>query len=184
MNSEREISSNFRSARPAWRVCSVKTTPRLPSRHENEKGPLLEVRDAGVMGRGVFAVRRIGKGELVEACPVIPLSAADEKRLAGTTLDHYLFAWGEDSEGACLVLGLGSLFNHSAAPNTVACRVEAKARMEFFALRDIAAGEQVFVDYHWKKAEYHFNSGDAADAKSPSRESAPGKVRRSTAERD
>jgi SET domain-containing protein len=81
------------------------------------------------------------------------------------------------------VLGLGSLFNHSFAPNTVACRVEPETRMEFIALRDIAEGEQVFVDYHWKKAEYHFNSGIAADVKPRSRKSSPGAQRRSNVER-
>lgn len=117
----------------------------------------LEVRDTGAMGRGVFARRAIGKGKLIEACPIILLSAADERRLEGTTLDQYLFGWGDGDEGACLVLGLGSLYNHSAAPNAVACRNEVKARMDFVALRDIAAGEQLFVDYQWEQAEYHFD---------------------------
>lgn len=109
------------------------------------------------MGRGVFAGRRIDKGELIEACPVIILSAADERMLTGTTLDHYLFAWGEGTQGACLVLGLGSLYNHSPSPNAVACRNEPEARLEFVALRDIEAGEQVFVDYQWERAEYDFD---------------------------
>src|SRR5262245_21448399 len=123
----------------------------------------LEVRDAGAMGRGVFAGRRIRKGELIEACPVVLLSSSDEMKLTGTTLDHYLFAWGDGAQGACLVLGLGSLYNHSAAPNAVACRDEEATRMEFVALRDIAAGEQVFVDYQWEKTEYDFNSGHGAE---------------------
>jgi SET domain-containing protein len=126
-------------------------------------GARLEVRDTRAMGRGVFAGRPIGKGELIEACPVIPLSLADERSLAGTTLDHYLFAWREDTDSACLVLGLGSLYNHSPTPNAVACRVEEATRIDFIALRDIAAGEQVFVDYQWAKSEYNFCSGREAD---------------------
>jgi len=142
------------------------------------KRPRLEVRDAGAMGRGVFAGRRIRKGELIEACPVVLLSSSDEIKLAGTTLDHYLFAWGEGAKGACLVLGLGSLYNHSAAPNAVACRVEHGARIEFVALRDIAASEQIFVDYQWEKAEYDFNSGDADDVTLRTGESSSGAARR------
>src|SRR5262249_3522112 len=131
---------------------------------KTKKCPRLEVRDAGAMGRGVFAGRRIRRGELIEACPVLVLSSSDETRLTGATLDRYLFAWGEGTKGACLALGLGSLYNHSAAPNAVACRVEEATRIEFVALRDIAAGEQIFVDYQWEKLEYDFSSGDAADA--------------------
>jgi uncharacterized protein len=124
---------------------------------KTKKGPRLEVRDSGAMGRGVFARRPIAKGKLIEASPVIPLSAADEQKLAGTALDQYLFAWGEPAEAACLVLGLGSLYNHSPAPNAAACRNDGEARMEFVALCDIAAGEQVFVDYQWEETEYDFD---------------------------
>ena len=119
----------------------------------------VEVRDTGAMGRGVFARRAISKGKLIEACPIILLSAADERSLEGTTLDQYLFAWGDGDEGTCLVLGLGSLYNHSAAPNAAACRNEAKLRMDFVALRDIAADEQIFVDYQWEAEEYDFDQG-------------------------
>lgn len=139
----------------------------------------LVVRGAGAMGRGVFAGRRFGKGELIEACPVIPLTHADEMRLAGTTLDHYLFAWGGGAQGACLVLGLGSLYNHSATPNAGACRVDDKALMEFVALRDIAEGEQILVDYQWEEDEYTFPSGRGTeDLQSPNAEgTSPGQLK-------
>jgi SET domain-containing protein len=129
------------------------------------RGPCVSVRDAGVMGRGVFAGRPIRKGGLVESCPVIFVTAADEERLTGTTLDRYLFAWGEGPEQSCLVLGLGSLYNHSAAPNAVACRVEGQSRMEFIALRRIEAGEQILIDYQWERAEYDFDPGYAASSR-------------------
>ncbi len=124
---------------------------------KTKKRPRLEVRDAGAMGRGVFAGTRIDKGQIIETCPVIPLSAGDEAKLAGTALASYLFAWIDGSHGACLALGLGSLCNHSSAPNAVACRRESETRMEFIALRDIAADEQVFVDYSWEEGEYDFD---------------------------
>src|SRR5579871_6774269 len=120
---------------------------------KTKKSPRLEVRDAGAMGRGVFAVTGISKGQLIDACPVILLSAADEARVAETALGSYLFAWGEGPDGACLALGLGSLCNHSNAPNATACRCEPEVRMEFIALRDIVAGEQVFVNYQWERGE-------------------------------
>jgi|SRR5580700_3529543 SET domain-containing protein len=124
---------------------------------KTKKRPRLEVRDAGAMGRGVFAGTPISKGQLIEACPVIPLSAGDEAKLGETALASYLFAWSDGSHGACLALGLGSLCNHSTAPNAIACRCESETWMEFIALRDIAADEQVFVDYCWHKGEYDFD---------------------------
>jgi uncharacterized protein len=108
------------------------------------------------MGRGVFAGERIRMGRVIEACPVIPLSAADEQKLSETVLDKYMFSWGDGLEGACIALGLGSIFNHSATPNAVACRVHDRTEIEFIALRDIEEGEQILADYDWEPDEYHF----------------------------
>lgn len=108
------------------------------------------------MGRGVFALAPIKKGEVIEACPVIPLAKGDEKKLTETVLDKYMFAWGEGLEECCICLGYGSLYNHSSTPNAVACRVHDRTEIEFVALRDIAAGEQILTDYEWEEHEYHF----------------------------
>ncbi len=72
-------------------------------------------------------------------------------------MDYYLFTWGKEQVSACFVLGLGSLNNHSAVPNTAARCINDEERMEFVALRDISEGEQVFIDYQWDEAEYHFS---------------------------
>ena len=44
-------------------------------------------------------------------------------------------------------LGLGMLYNHSAAPNAVALRHLEQALVEFVALRDIQAGEEITHRY-------------------------------------
>ena len=121
--------------------------------------PRLCVREVAGMGRGVFAGERIRKGQVIEACPVIPLSEADEKKLTETVLDKYMFAWGEGLEGSCIALGLGSIYNHSSTPNAVACRVHNRTEIEFIALRDIEEGEQILTDYEWEEHEYHFPRG-------------------------
>lgn len=118
----------------------------------------LSVRETKVMGRGVFAGSRIREGEIIETCPVIPLSKADEDQLSKTVLDQYLFAWGEGSR-ACLVLGFGSIYNHSSTPNAAAREITGLPRMEFVALRDIELGEQIFIDYQWEAGDYHFLPG-------------------------
>ena len=66
-------------------------------------------------GRGVFAGRPFPEGELIEACPVIVLSASEAADIDGTRLYNYYFGWERD--GAAMALGFGSLYNHSYSPN-------------------------------------------------------------------
>jgi SET domain-containing protein len=97
-------------------------------------------------GRGVFARRRIKKGEIIERVPVIVLPVDqvgnDGKR---QVLANYTFSWGQKT--VALALGYGSLYNHSYRPNA---RYEDRGRRikEFVAIREIAAGEEVTVNYN------------------------------------
>lgn len=68
-------------------------------------------------GRGVFAARRSEPGVTIEVCPVITLSETDARTLDGTGLHDYYFGWGKDGKAAAIVLGYGSLYNHSLSPN-------------------------------------------------------------------
>jgi SET domain-containing protein len=112
------------------------------------------VRQTERMGRGVFASKAIGKGDLIERCPVIPLTKRDEKRVTGTILEDYLFAWGKGDKGTCVCLGLGSLYNHSLNPNAAFRPLKGAAVIDFVALRDIREGEQIFIDYGWEDKQY------------------------------
>jgi len=95
-------------------------------------------------GRGVFATRAIAAGELVERAPVLALPKSAEGAVLATPLDAYVFEW----RGAVAIcLGYGSIYNHSWAPN-----VEYRKRLdedviEFVALRDIAADEELCTNY-------------------------------------
>jgi len=108
------------------------------------------------MGRGVFADAPIRRGEIIEVCPVIPLTKSDEEKLGQTILDYYMFAWGREQQAACIALGFGGLYNHSSSPNAVVYEVTSESRIEFVALRDIEPGQQIFIDYQWEESEYHF----------------------------
>lgn len=57
--------------------------------------------------------------------------------------DGYVFGWGEGS--TALALGYGSLYNHSYAPN--AETLETPDELVITALRDIAAGDEIFINY-------------------------------------
>jgi SET domain-containing protein len=97
---------------------------------------------ASSVGRGVFAVREIGAGERIELCPVLALN---EEESYGT-LANYCVDAGDDAEGKRLMLGYGSLYNHSDDPNAEYVH-EADDAYAFVAIRDIAAGEQITINY-------------------------------------
>lgn len=100
-------------------------------------------------GRGVFAGEYIREGSLIEQCPVVALEdAKDRNRLRKTGLVNYYFLWGDARDHAALCLGWGSVYNHSFTPNARYEKVMEDHRMDFYALRDIEAGEEIVVNYN------------------------------------
>lgn len=93
-------------------------------------------------GRGVFARRPFAAGEVIEHCPML---IADEEQGAALEIgaEGYVFTWGEGS--TALALGFGSLYNHSFDPN--ATTLETDDELVISALRDIAADEEIFINY-------------------------------------
>jgi uncharacterized protein len=97
-------------------------------------------------GRGVFARKYIAAGSVIEKVPVIPVPY---KAFVGGEPNPYrrkfFFMWGKDT--AAIVLGYGSLYNHSFMPNA---RYEHGPQvMTFRALRDILAGEEITINYNY-----------------------------------
>ena len=99
-------------------------------------------------GRGVVALRPFAAGELVERAPVITVPASDVPALTSTALGRYYFEWGPDDDQAAVALGYGSLYNHSYEPNAAFEFREDEHVIEFLALRAIAAGEELTVNYN------------------------------------
>jgi SET domain-containing protein len=93
-------------------------------------------------GRGVIATAEIEAGETIEVCPILELGERDASGL----LDDYTVSLGKDTPGVALLLGYGSLYNHSDEPNAEYV-AEADDAYSFVALRDIAAGEQITISY-------------------------------------
>jgi SET domain-containing protein len=99
-------------------------------------------------GRGVFARRLIRRGELIERVPMLVLPAEEFHDGPGKTgLANYCFDWREGT--VALALGYGSLYNHSYRPNARYEDVWPQTK-EFTALRDIAPGEEITVNYNGK----------------------------------
>ena len=111
---------------------------------------LLEVRPVPGKGRGVFATRDIGDGDEIEAAHVLLISAEEAERLEETPLGQHYFPWdGDDDDDwrGAVALGVVSLVNHSPTPNAGVWADHDRQRLVLEALRPIAAGEEILIDY-------------------------------------
>ncbi|QJC52704.1 SET domain-containing protein [Paenibacillus albicereus] len=111
---------------------------------------MLEVRQSpnttGEFTRGVFATRNIAKGTLFHEAPVVTYPNEEHELIEQTILEDYVFNFGAN-HGA-LVLGYGSLFNHSYEPNAVYELNFDQLTVEFYAYRDIEADEEIMINYN------------------------------------
>ncbi len=110
------------------------------------------VKDTGTAkGRGVFAGRAFGAGEVVEVAPVLLFAMKDFVGVP-KPIKHVIFNWnwlvGQKDDRQAIALGYGSLYNHANPANL---RYEADAdlpAMRFIAVRDIAEGEELTINYN------------------------------------
>ena len=123
----------------------------------NEAGaPPIEVRNSSVHGRGVFATRRIEKGErIIEYLGErVSHEEADRRYESKEENDSHTFLFIVDSK---TVIDAGvdgndaRFFNHSCNPNCES--VVEKRRVYIEALRAIEPGEEMTYDYQIYKEE-------------------------------
>jgi hypothetical protein len=111
-------------------------------------GAKIRIGAAPGLGRGVFAAAPIARGEIIERAPVLVSPADEWSHVEKTVLYHYSFAWGPQLEHAAIGLGYASLYNHSYTPNALYIRQLEDLLIDFVALRDIATGEQITINYN------------------------------------
>jgi uncharacterized protein len=121
---------------------------KVPLTAPSEHAPRLLLGSTKTKGRGVFAGRPIVAGELIEAVPVIVIPAEQWPHVEPTVLALYIFNFGPEGEHAAIALGYGSLYNHSYLPNAEYAKSWEERLIRFIALRDIAAGEEITVNYN------------------------------------
>jgi SET domain-containing protein len=107
-------------------------------------------------GRGIVAAEAIKKGELIERSPVLVIPESDRDKTDESLLFTYVFMWekGTTEEDlyrrkgrAGITLGYTSLCNHSNDPNADFDRLIDEKLLDLFAIRDIAEGEEITIDY-------------------------------------
>lgn len=109
--------------------------------------PSLYVGASKIHGRGVFTYEPIPEGSLLEICPVILMPGSSVALLDKTALYDYYFQWGEKNDRCAIVLGFGSLYNHSFEPNAEYDMDYENETLDIFALRNIEAGEEILFNY-------------------------------------
>jgi SET domain-containing protein len=112
--------------------------------------PRVYIRDTGTpKGRGVFAARHFGAGEVVEVCPVVLFKKPYE--VLHKELKTYVFHWPVPegaAETQALALGYGSLYNH-ANPSNLRYEVDRDSLLlRYVAVREIAPGEELTINYN------------------------------------
>ncbi|HEV3413715.1 MAG TPA: SET domain-containing protein [Puia sp.] len=110
--------------------------------------PCLYVAPTEDMGRGVFTSEDIARDTVIEVSPVIVMTGAERKLLDQTLLHDYIFEWGPDRKQCCMALGYVPLYNHSYRSN---CEYEmdfGERVISVRAVRRIAAGEEVTINYN------------------------------------
>lgn len=110
--------------------------------------PSLFVAPSFYGGRGVFTTAVIQSGTLIEVCPVIVIPKDQVQIVHSTILHDYYFLWGDEEKEAALALGFGSLYNHETMANATYEMDFNNLNIEIYALRDIAPGEEITINYH------------------------------------
>ncbi|PAE19906.1 SET domain-containing protein-lysine N-methyltransferase [Bacillus sp. 7504-2] len=100
----------------------------------------------GEFNRGVFATRDIKKGTLVHEAPVISYPNDQHEHIEKTILADYAFEYGKNH--SAILLGYGMLFNHSYEPNAIYEINFENHTFEFFAFKDIKAGDEILINYN------------------------------------
>lgn len=100
-------------------------------------------------GKGVFAARPFAAGDTVEICPVVCF--VDGSNDLPLELRRVIFNWGHltgnpGTQG--FALGYGSMYNHSNPANLRYQADAASITLHFIAVRPIAAGEELTVNYN------------------------------------
>ena len=139
--------------------------------HEEVRTPRLSVRRSPLNGRGVFAERHYAPGELIERAPVLVLPAAQKVFIAQTDLSNYYFEWNETGEGDIAIgLGLASIYNHSYSPSARYTKHREGLFLEYTAVRAIAPGEEITVNYNGDPRDHTpvwFDAGGRAPSPAP-----------------
>lgn len=97
--------------------------------------------------RGIIATRDFKKNAVIEKCPVILIPKQEWPALMKTVLHKYYYEWNANNH--CIVLGYGSLINHSYTPNSKYVFDFKNKLLIYKAIQDIKNGDEITVNYNF-----------------------------------
>jgi uncharacterized protein len=109
--------------------------------------PTLYIAPTPLRGRGVFSTEQIHEGDVIEVCPILLIDAVELPVVHKTMLHDYYFLWGEEQNQGAIALGYGSIYNHITHSNTDFTFDYEAETITFFAVKDIAPGEEITINY-------------------------------------
>lgn len=97
----------------------------------------------------MFTRKKIKEGTIIETAPVIVLTHEERLHIDQTLLQNYIFEWQPDGANlCCMALGTIPMYNHSYSSNCEYYMEYDDNTMYVQAVRDIAAGEELTVNYN------------------------------------
>jgi len=115
----------------------------------------IEVRDSVIHGLGVFACVDLPKKSIIERCFYLVIDDDDLQEV--NRLNDYLFTSPDCNTDYLCILGCGMIYNHGVPANAEWQIADDDNRfVEFIAVRDISAGEEITHDYgdeYWESRQ-------------------------------
>ena len=115
------------------------------------RNPNIEVRLSNIKTEqpeyGVFATENIKSGEILEECHWIPFHPESDRN---SQFSSYNFRWPKEGRAisSAIVLGYGSIFNHSVDnPNAKYSTDEKNGIYVFESIKDIKKDDEIFTYY-------------------------------------
>ena len=115
----------------------------------------IEVKLSPGKGLGVFATHLIEPNEIIEVALFLPIPPRDIDN--NIILGNYVFVYpkGADPKEIVVVLGYGSIYNHSENPNATWGNHPTQRAFNFTSLTQILPGEEICTWYgpkeYWEK---------------------------------
>ena len=114
--------------------------------------PSVTVKESkAVNALGVFANTALKKGTLIETCPLILVPIKDLEHIRNTKLYYYYFEYTDKQ--LAIMLGYGSLYNHSYTPNAKYIYNYKKKFVKVIAIKPIGKGEEIFFNYNFDPSD-------------------------------
>lgn len=98
----------------------------------------------------MFCHEAITADTIIEVSAVIVMPGKDREHLDRTLLHDYIFEWTPEGEEkmCCMALGNIPIYNHSYSSNCEYFMDYEAQTMMIKAVRDIAAGEEITINYN------------------------------------